>query len=337
MLNLQATQHVSIFVPSHTPTPAAPPLSAGNGLGSAAPRARGLSMWALSMAASFLVNGYMLSFMNRLAPLAGPPPDSGAGAGGAAGRGPGSGFVTIGQQLHPATAAAMAGVAAAAVAGEGAGGERLANGLPDQMDAVAAANGAAGALAGGGAAAGAAAARAAAPDDAPADLAAAPAPQQDAGVQAGAPGAAEPPVPAPQQRRVVGGPRLPERPARRNAAVGPDAALAPAQQPLAPPPAAPHTPQFRDQRAPTPTGDSEEAELRAAAAAAAAASPAGSEAHSAVSPAPAASSEGSGAGSEALAALAADGQELERGQQEERPHGGPEGAAAPADGGPAGL
>jgi hypothetical protein len=98
----------------------------------------------------------------------------------------------------------------------------------------------------------------------------------DAGVQAGAPDAAEPPVPAPQQRRVVGGPRLPERPVRRNAAVGPDApaalnAGALPFAPGAPPPAAPATPQFRtDQRAPPETtGDSEDAELRGAASAAA--------------------------------------------------------------------
>ncbi|KAL4457541.1 hypothetical protein ABPG75_012406 [Micractinium tetrahymenae] len=309
-------------------------VAAGNGVGSAVPRARGLSMWAVSMAASFLVNGYMLSFMNRLAPLAEPAPDGGAGAaagGGApAGAAPGGGFVMIGQQVHPAATAAMAAAAAAAAAaaGEAAGGEHLANGAPERADAAAGPGGAAEVLAGGGGAVGAAAARAAAAADAADDPAAGPLQQQDAAVQAGGPGAAEPPIPAPQQRRVVGGPRLPDRPARRNAAAGPDAAPVLPQQPLAPPPAAPHTPQFRDQRAPTPAGDSEEAELRAAAAAAAAgASPAGSEAPGAASPAPASGS--SSADVEAAAAEAA----AEQQHEQEQPGGAAE-AAAPGDGEP---
>ncbi|KAI3436559.1 hypothetical protein D9Q98_005975 [Chlorella vulgaris] len=263
-------------------------VAVGNGVGSASPRYRSLSMWLTSTAASFLANGYMLALMNRWAPP-GPAPAGNlepepthplAGMVAHRGRGPptvpahqqqqqqqqqqrAGGVLLVGQAAQPDAAGAGAVVAAAAPAPHAAGEQlQAADGLQAQRAGAA------------GDAADAWAQRQAA--DAVAVMAEVQQQRNDAGVQAGAPDAAEPPVPAPQQRRVVGGPRLPERPVRRNAAVGPDApaalnAGALPFAPGAPPPAAPATPQFRtDQRAPPETtGDSEDAELRGAASAAA--------------------------------------------------------------------
>lgn len=325
-------------------------VAAGNGLGSASPRARGFAMWLLSMAASFLVNGYMLSFMNRMAPLAGPPPGSSAGAGVGARAPPGRGFVTIGQQVHPAAAAAMAaaaaaaaGEAAAAAAGEAAAGvERLANGVAADRVQAGPGDGAE-VLAGGGGGAGAVAARAADAVDGPA---VAPAVQQDAGMQAGPPGAAEPPIPAPQQRRVVGGPRLPERPARRNAAAGPDASPASSDAPSAVSPAP--TASGKGSSAASCGGSiaasggdsitasggcsiaaSGECSITASGGGSITASGGGSIAASGEGSITA-SGEGSSAGVVPLAD-AGEGQQAQQEDQEEQPHGGGTGVAAPAD------
>lgn len=308
---------------------------AGNGVGALAPRGRGLCMWLCVTAASFVVNGYFYGLINRLAPLplgggagagAGVPPPEAPPSGAAGAEVQQPGFLMVGQQVHPAAAMAWAAAAAAQAAGAPEAGQQLADGAAElgaQPPVEAEADAAAG------------------PEEPqPAEAAQ----QADAGVQAGGPGAAEPPVPAPQQRRVVGGPRLPDRPARRNAAVGPgpaggaaaaaagagDRGAPPPQVrpwarlgwpagcclpseathrlhaacsgcqaylpcagthrsspplPTHPPPQAPHTPLYRDQRAPTPAGDSEEAEARNAAAASPGATPS-----------PAAASPGDGTG-----------------------------------------
>lgn len=191
-------------------------------MGALAPRGRGFSMWLCVTLASFYVNGQFFGLITKLAPM----PLAGGGAGGddgapnAGGGGPAAGpaaqqaqqaqqpgFLMVGQQAHPAAAMAWAAAAAAQAAGEPGAAQLLEDGLaemgagpepPAHEDA------------------------AVGPEE-PEQAAeqAQQAQQADAGVQAGGAGAAEPPVPVPQQRRVVGGPRLPDRPGRRNAAVGP--------------------------------------------------------------------------------------------------------------------
>ncbi|PRW56300.1 hypothetical protein C2E21_5178 [Chlorella sorokiniana] len=291
-------------------------VAAGNGVGALAPRGRGFSMWLCVTLASFYVNGQFFGLITRLAPM--PLAGGGAGggdegapgpAGGGAAAGPAAqqaqqaqqpGFLMVGQQVHPAAAMAWAAAAAAQAGGAPEVAQQLADGVaelgapaepPLQADA------------------------AVGPEDA--ELAAEQAQQAQqahAGVQAGGPGAAEPPVPAPQQRRVVGGPRLPDRPGRRNAAVGPEpqpgaAAAAGVGDRGAPQPQAPHTPLYRDQRAPTPAGDSEEMEARAAAAASPGMSPSPATASPSNGAGPSRSAEEEGAAASSSSAAAATPQE----------------------------
>ena len=178
-------------------------------------------MWLCVTLASFYVNGQFFGLITQLAPMplagggaggdegaaAGPSGGAAAAAGPVAQQAQQPGFLMVGQQVHPAAAMAWAAAAAAQAAGEPDPAQQLADGVAELG----------------------------APPEPPlhADAGVGPeepgaaaqqaqqAQQADAGVQAGGQGAAEPPVPAPQQRRVVGGPRLPDRPGRRNAAVGP--------------------------------------------------------------------------------------------------------------------
>ncbi|GAB4820948.1 hypothetical protein N2152v2_007994 [Parachlorella kessleri] len=249
-------------------------VSLANGLGSMSPFRRGAVMFLLAQACGFVINANMYPLIDR---ISGPPPGGAAGAAGAA------------AGSSDAAAAAIAGPAAArAAAAEALAGDRRAGpaAAAGQRVAPAAAGaqpfllanaqmpqGAAGALAeaalqaGAALAAGGAAAAAgvadAALDDPPVGQGQQRQQQQGAGAgnDAGLQADEEPPAPEPQQRRrVVGGPRLPDRPVRRGGGV------------IAPPPQAPHTPLSREPRAPSPALDSsDDAELQAAAAAAAAA------------------------------------------------------------------
>lgn len=229
---------LALALTTHIRCNSAPPPCAGNGVGALAPRGRGFAMWLCVTLASFYVNGQFFGLITRLAPMplagggAGGDAGAAAPAGGAAAAGPAAqrgqqaqqalraqqvqqaqqaqqpGFLMVGQQVHPAAAMAWAAAAAAQAAGAPDAAQQLADGVAEL----------------GAPAEPALQADAAVGPEEPEQAAeqAQQAQQADAGMQAGGPGAAEPPVPAPQQRRVMGGPRLPDRPGRRNAGVGPE-------------------------------------------------------------------------------------------------------------------
>ncbi|KAL6782556.1 hypothetical protein ACKKBG_A07265 [Auxenochlorella protothecoides x Auxenochlorella symbiontica] len=192
-------------------------VSLGNALGSLAPVARGLVMFAAAQGGSMLANAYMGALLERLTPDTGKAPGGGAPAPAGALAGP-----------HPVDAAQEPrrdATAEGAVEALGGALARLGAG------ALMGEEGRAGEGRDGGESARGRGAGS----------------RQD---EEGEAGGAEPPVPAPQERRapgVGGGPRLPARPVRRGAAAGSGspagAAAAPAAGPAGPP-----TPQFREPR-----------------------------------------------------------------------------------------